>query len=58
MKFQLSIQRNYKMLCFQVFLKDRDVLEFSQTSKMKPFVKVVNSLIPLTIFTKSSILDV
>ena len=29
-----------------------------QTSKMKAFVKIVNDLIPLTIFTKSSILDV
>ena len=29
-----------------------------QTSKMKPFVKIVNDLMPLTIFTKSSILDV
>ena len=33
-------------------------LEPIQTSKMELFVKIVNSLMPLTILTKSSILDV
>ena len=59
MKLQLSIQRNYKIFYFQIFPKDRGVyLEPIQTSKMELFVKIVNSLMPLTILTKSSILDV
>ena len=32
--------------------------EPSQTSKMKLFVQIVNGLQPLTIFAKSSILDI
>ena len=58
MKLQLSFQRNYKIFYFQVFSKGRGVLEPIQTSKMKLFVKIVYSLMPLTILTKNSILDV
>ena len=56
---KLSIQRNYKIFYFQIFPKDRGVyLEPIQTSKMELFVKIVNSLMLLTILTNSSILDV
>ena len=63
-KLQLSFQRNYKIFYFQVFsktssiFKDKVYLEPIQTSKMELFEKIVNSLMPLTILTKSSILDV
>ena len=52
MKLQLSFQRNYKIFTLKVYL------EPIQTSKIELFVKIVNSLMPLTILTKSSILDV
>ena len=58
MKLQLSIQRNYKLFYFQQFPKTEVYLEPSQTSKMKPLVKIVNGLMRLTNFTKSCILDV
>ena len=50
------IQRNYKIFYFQIFPKV--YLEPIETSKMKLFVKILNSLMRLTILTKSSILDV
>ena len=35
-----------------------DVFKTSQTSKMELFIKIVNGIILLTIFTRSFILDV
>ena len=46
-----------KSFTFKYFQKTEVYLEPIQTSKMKLFVKIVNSLMPLTILTKSSILD-
>ena len=45
-----------KSFVFKDFQKTEVYLEPSQTSKMEPFV--INGLMLLTIFTKSSILDV
>ena len=58
MKLQLNIQINYKIFCFQLFPKDKGVFRTQSSIKMMPFVKIVNSLMLLTIFRKSSILDV
>ena len=58
MKLQLSIQRNYKIFFFSSIFKKQVYLEPSQTSKIETFVKIANNLMPLTIFTKSSILDI
>ena len=50
MKLQLSIQRNYKILYkIQYFQKVELYLEPIQVSKMELFVKIVTSLMPLTI---------
>ena len=51
MKLQLSIQRNYKICCFQVFSKEV-YLEPSQTSKIKPFVKIIKQLNAVNYFDK------
>ena len=58
MKLQLSIQRNYKIFYFQVFPKDRGAFRTHSKSKMELFEKIVNSLMPLNIIAKCSILDV
>ena len=58
LKLQLSIQRNYKIFYLPVFSKTKVYLGPIQIFKMELFVKIVNSLILLTILTKSSILDV
>ena len=42
----------------QVYMEVEVCSEYCQTSMMKLFVKVVNRRKPLTIFRKSSILDV
>ena len=47
-----------KSIVFKYFQKTEVYLEHSQTSKMKPFVKIINSLMLSTIFTKGSIIDV
>ena len=47
-----------KSFVFKYFQKTEVYLEPSQAPKIKPFVKIVNSLRPLTTFTKSSILDI
>ena len=47
-----------KSFAFKYFQKTEVHLEPSQASKIKPFVKIVNGLRPLPIFTKSSILDI
>ena len=47
-----------KSFTFKYFQKTELYLEPIQTSKMELFVKIVNSLMPLTILTKRSILDV
>ena len=58
LKLQLSIQRNYKINYFPVFPKAKVYLEPIEISKMEYFAILVNSFIPLTVVTKSSILDV
>ena len=47
-----------KSFTFQYFQKAEVYLEPNQISKMELFVKIVNSLMPLTVSKKSSILDV
>ena len=49
---------NAKSFVSKYFQKTGVYLEPIQTSKMEPFVKIVNGIKPLTNFTKSSILDV
>ena len=51
------IQRITNSFTFKYFQKAEVYLEPIQTSKMELVVKIVNSLMPLTILTKSSILD-
>ena len=51
------IQRIARSFTFKYFQKTEVYLEPIQTSKMELFVKIVNILRPLTILTKSSILD-
>ena len=46
------------LFVFNYFQKTEVYFEPSQTSKMKPSVKIVNGLMPWTIFTRSSILYV
>ena len=59
LKLQLNIQRNYKIFFFfKYFQKTEVYLEPSQISKMELFVKIATDLMLLTIFTKSSIVDV
>ena len=61
LQLSLSIQRNWKIFHFEVFLyfqKAEVYLEPIQTSKTEIFVKIVDSLMPLTVFKKSSILDI
>ena len=58
MKLQLSIQRKYKIFYFQVFQKTEVYLVPIQISKMELFVKIVTSLMSLTILAKNSNLDV
>ena len=60
LQLSLSIQRNWKIFHFEVFLyfqKAEVYLEPTQTSKTEIFVKI-DSLMPLTVFKKSSILDI
>ena len=47
-----------KSFTFKYFQKTEVYLKPIQTSKMEYFVKIVNSLVPLTNLTKSTILDV
>ena len=47
-----------KSFTFKYFQKTEGYLEPIQTTKRELFVKIVHSLIPLTILTKCSILDV
>ena len=51
-------KENTKSFAFKYFQKTEVYLVPIQISKMELFVKIVNSLMPLTILTKSSILDV
>ena len=51
-------KENTKSFAFKYFQKTEVYLVPIQISKMKLFVKIDNSLMPLTILTKSSILDV
>ena len=54
-KWLLKLKRlNSQKLLFKLLVV---LLEPSQTSKMETFVKIVNSIKLLTIFTKDSILD-
>ena len=43
-KLQLSVQRNYKVFCFQVFSKDRCVLTFSTPRILESCIKSKISL--------------
>ena len=58
MKLQWVFKEITKSFVFKYFQKTEVYLESSQTSKMDPFVKIVNGLIPSTNLTKSSILHV
>ena len=49
-------KENAKPFVFKYFPKTEVYLEPSQISQMRIFVKIVNGLMPFTIFTKSSIL--
>ena len=51
-------KENTKSFAFKYFQKTEVYLIPIQISKVELFVKMVNSLMPLTILTKSSILDV
>ena len=51
-------KENTKSFTFKCFQKTEVYLVLIQISKMELFVKIVNILMPLTILTKSSILDV
>ena len=53
---QLSIQIKYKIFVFNYFQNTEMYLEPSETSEIKPFAKIVNGLMLLTVFRKSSIL--
>ena len=55
-KLQLSIQIKYKIFVFNYFQNTEMYLEPSETSEIKPFAKIVNGLMLLTVFRKSSIL--
>ena len=51
-------RENTKSFTFKYFQKTEVYLAPIQISKMELFVEIINSLMPLTILTKSSILDV
>ena len=54
----MSIQRITKCFTFQYFQEVEVYLEPIRVSKMELFVKIVNSLMLLTVLTKNSISDV
>ena len=59
LNYNLVFKEITRSFVFKNFQKTAEVyLEPSQTSKMEPFVKMMNGLMPLTMFTKSFILDV
>ena len=58
MKLQWVFKEITKSFVFKYFQKTEVYLESSQTSKMDPYVKIVNGLIRSTILTESSILHV
>ena len=57
---EITIEYSKKLqnLFFSSIFKKQVYLEPSQTSNIETYVKIVNNLMPLTIFTKSSILDI